>query len=761
MAGVSYLSSAGIRVFLSLEKELRKRGGRISLCAARPAVIKVLELTGFDRFFLLCPGRDEALDLLRRAERPAGAGQNLPAQGTMHTRISAEPFPDHEAVLQLTGNGGRCGAGAVTDADPVPRVFARDEYSLGTGTPEGLAEEPRSGLGDMVTAGGAIFWRPSKSSDPPDFLIPRNDAPPVPLSTLFSVSMDGRFHEILVAEPVDPAGVRLADLARDIFLHARAAREDCPPVIALVLYAGCGGDKEAAGTPSPGAGQTSLHTTDRTLVAVGICIDTAADLSGYDHDALGALLGREAPDPGTKDLFMYMAGLVFDAAPDPVAQDLARLVAVTAAEERCTGLVRIAGSTLLSRTVVGVSYISGIVRTDRMPVRVRGECPGWNRTFETIARRLHHGCREIELVPLTGGFSGTLVFRVNARDHRGKLMMPLVMKLGSWPVIGAEIRGYTDHVKRYIQNNATQVIEQARIGDFGGILYNFVGIRGAESRIFSLEDFYLTRPANEVLPVFDSLFAIMMKGWYEEPEKKEMALYREYNRFWNYDGIRAYAASQFHVMPDDEEVDLPFGLGRSVNPLWFVEHVIPGRLNAVFSCYESSVHGDLNMKNVLMDETGNLWLIDFSDTRYSHILRDIVKLEAVITGEMVPLASREMLARLVRADLPFLSQRSLSSVPLLADSPGDPALEKAFLCIRKLREYADRITPGDDDITQYYLGLLPYTLNLLSYTSTNGYQKEFGWIAASLICRQLMREGAYGTVRFHEHSSADSSMRVS
>jgi hypothetical protein len=141
-----------------------------------------------------------------------------------------------------------------------------------------------------------------------------------------------------------------------------------------------------------------------------------------------------------------------------------------------------------------------------------------------------------------------------------------------------------------------------------------------------------------------------------------------------------------------------------------------------------------------MDETKNLWLIDFAETRYSHILRDIVKLEAVIKGEMVPVNSREALEQLLRLDLPFLSARSLSAIPDLPATIRDPAMEKAFRCIRKLREYADRVTPGDDDIGQYDIALLPFTLSLVSYSSVNDYQREYGWIAASLLCRHLMEK---------------------
>jgi len=70
--------------------------------------------------------------------------------------------------------------------------------------------------------------------------------------------------------------------------------------------------------------------------------------------------------------------------------------------------------------------------------------------------------------------------------------MPFVLKLDRWENISAEIEGYEGHVKRYIQNNATQIIETCRSGDYGGILYTFVGIQGLQGRISSLEEYYLT-----------------------------------------------------------------------------------------------------------------------------------------------------------------------------------------------------------------------------------------------------------------------------
>ena len=49
LAGLDYVSSAGLRVFLAAAKAAKGKGGKLVLVAPKPAVLEVLQISGFDR----------------------------------------------------------------------------------------------------------------------------------------------------------------------------------------------------------------------------------------------------------------------------------------------------------------------------------------------------------------------------------------------------------------------------------------------------------------------------------------------------------------------------------------------------------------------------------------------------------------------------------------------------------------------------------------------------------------------------------------
>ena len=61
LAGVDYISSAGLRVLLLAAKRLKPPQGSLVLCGLGPSVRTVLELAGFTSLFVVEPAREQAL----------------------------------------------------------------------------------------------------------------------------------------------------------------------------------------------------------------------------------------------------------------------------------------------------------------------------------------------------------------------------------------------------------------------------------------------------------------------------------------------------------------------------------------------------------------------------------------------------------------------------------------------------------------------------------------------------------------------------
>lgn len=55
LGALSFTSSAGLRSFLSLAKKVKNANGRLVFAAVQPAVLEVLEVSGFTRVLELAP----------------------------------------------------------------------------------------------------------------------------------------------------------------------------------------------------------------------------------------------------------------------------------------------------------------------------------------------------------------------------------------------------------------------------------------------------------------------------------------------------------------------------------------------------------------------------------------------------------------------------------------------------------------------------------------------------------------------------------
>lgn len=776
LSSVPYLSSGGIRAVNKAYQAAKKKKGTLILAGTTEFPGKVLEMSGFSRVFHQVTTVEEAVRAMAQRSLP-GPGQpfweTCYETGKYPLAVCAHRLSEGESSLISAGPWRGMHLASLKTEDLKPLQFHENNYSLGIGAFGPSAAQSLEMLGDMVVAGNMVAWAPPGGGTADYFFRDSSRKPESPQSTLAeeipgafyacSLALEGDMQEVLVVEPGTGLGkYTLGDLYA--ILASRAREQDRPDtgVIAVKILARTlhpeslvlqkppielnrpknrefiqsqvnGHEWFQKLIPSPAEEQTS--------VMFGIICDSTVK-SGVNRELIDRLFpgSDSAGDPGILSHMLCISMKPVDWEPDI---DIDHLITMVESGGEITGISRLTDETGLARAVIGVSYIDSL-REEGPAIEFEEPCPEWIGPYDQITRHLHRGSTKVVLSRISGGYSGSLVFRVHARDRSGRKQMPFVMKIGQWSLISDEIRGYSEYVERYILNSSTKLIQHAKMGDYGGILYNFVGIGESADKLISLDEFYRSQPPGAIEGAFDHLFRVVLNTWYGQPSRSEYALYREYMAPPLYTQSRDYACTQFGASPSDPTIELPCNLGKSANPLYFIEHVIPSRTSFVGLAYLAPQHGDLNLKNVLLDQKGHMWLIDFSDTRVSHNLRDIAKMETVIRTEMAPYSSDTDVCVMAGLDNAFLSFRDLGDIPGMPGQDLPPDKEKAFRVMRKLRYYANLVTILDDTPEQYLLALLWYTLPVLWYQSVGEYGKKYAWITASRICARLQdKENEY------------------
>ena len=59
-SGLNYISSSGLRIFLTVQKKMMSVGGKFKLFAMQPAIKEIFDISGFSSIFSIYPDLDSA-----------------------------------------------------------------------------------------------------------------------------------------------------------------------------------------------------------------------------------------------------------------------------------------------------------------------------------------------------------------------------------------------------------------------------------------------------------------------------------------------------------------------------------------------------------------------------------------------------------------------------------------------------------------------------------------------------------------------------
>ena len=145
---------------------------------------------------------------------------------------------------------------------------------------------------------------------------------------------------------------------------------------------------------------------------------------------------------------------------------------------------------------------------------------------------------------------------------------------------------------------------------------------------------------------------------------------------------------------------------------------LPALLNELVSGTQSTIHGDLNLENMLVGPGEFIWLIDFATTRDGHPLFDFAHLEAEIIAHVI--------APQVASPQEFLD---------LLDQGEQSAHPELYSLLAAVREIAARCLFNPSRPDEYHLAALMASLGALKFANLQPFQKHLLYLnAAASLC---------------------------
>lgn len=353
-------------------------------------------------------------------------------------------------------------------------------------------------------------------------------------------------------------------------------------------------------------------------------------------------------------------------------------------------------------------------------------------TDRSLVGLLYRDAAHVELDPLSGGFSGALVFRAASADVHGTRQAPSVLKLGPSDKLGEE-RMRFEKVEAVLGNAAPSVRGFAHLGDRAAIKFSYAGMgQGAVRTFKSLYEG--GAPQGEIDRILGTVFDEVLAPFFAAAQYESLNLLEAYGfkPDWapgvsaRVDAIAGSGAGAADTLTFPGGVALP-------NVARFYDGFLP--LGVGFHADErlvGYVHGDLNGANILLDGRDNVWLIDFAHTQRGHFLQDLAKLENDLLFIYTKLADEAELAAAIALTQGLRGVKDLRA-PLPEEPPAGsdvPALRRAWATLRTLRRLVGRKCRDDHGPLPLSIALLRYAAHTLDFKESVGHQKRWALAAA-------------------------------
>ena len=481
-----------------------------------------------------------------------------------------------------------------------------------------------------------------------------------------------------------------------------------------------------------------IHTPANAplLVVIASSAENGASVSFITGSA-SELAGAEQQSEGSADQFPGITVLLDEPGSDWGSRDIRQLLTGSLTFENIAEISAADPGAALSGVSIWV-FAAPRVR-EANPFRVVVEMDGALTLTEEekfLVRRLYTDSARVLVQPLHGGYSAR-TFSVASFDADGRLLRPTVMKMAHRGIITREAERCQQYALPYIFNNSASVLGTEFHGELGVLRYNFVGIGGEETKLKWLTHYYHEESPQFLDPLFDKIFLKILKPWYGQPVKTQLCPFKDHDPTLTFfPNLCATAEELFRISRNDQYIFVEETGRQMLNPYWFLHHEYPARRSQEFAYPASVCHGDLNMQNILIDESMNVYLIDFSETRPRAVVSDFARLEAIFMVDNAPVESKTDLQNYIDYLTEVYAPAPLTQ-PLPKGYGGIHAgrVAKNLALTGKMRQYAWDHNGHDDNPLLYFTALLEWVLPVVCYTIPDNTKRVSMIVSALLVER--------------------------
>ena len=231
-AGMSYLSSAGIRSLVQVTKSVMAVNGSLQIIQANSFVRQTLTMTGFESWLI------------------SAFPEDMPAADAVKPSTEADAYETHllndASAMTLSVHAGWRPWQAVSKHKMARIRFGQTDFALGIAAPEQPGEDANQHFGEFLAVGGNVVCQPPREGEKPDFLLAEKEYIPT-LQCIQALHCKGNMSHLIRFSPKgNKTGFGIGELAE------RTLTETGSAMTAFVVLAEVDGLVGAGLIRSPG-----------------------------------------------------------------------------------------------------------------------------------------------------------------------------------------------------------------------------------------------------------------------------------------------------------------------------------------------------------------------------------------------------------------------------------------------------------------------------------------------------------------------------